>query len=108
VPPVDTELGSDPPPERVRGAPADVVCERPQLLPGVAHGLDEVDRVGRTSAHVREGTKLPLLSSFWANELYDWSWPSPVRWTVGGNARLAVVHEAAQGDPDQGGAKEAE
>ncbi|GAB3270248.1 hypothetical protein GCM10027449_05140 [Sinomonas notoginsengisoli] len=68
-------------PERVRSALLDFSDRRPKLWPGIEPSLYEVYSVGETVAEVREGSKAPG-GVVWARELYDWSDPTTVRWTV--------------------------
>src|SRR5581483_1531872 len=82
MPQVDTVVETTVPPEEVRKALVDFSPQRPELWPGITRSLYEVYSVAETSAEVKEGTKLPLLGSFWARERYDWSDPETVQWTV--------------------------
>ncbi len=74
---VDTPL----PPARVREALLNFSEQRPDIWPGLERSLYEVYSVGETSADVKEGSKMPGMT-VWARELYDWSTPDTVRWTV--------------------------
>jgi hypothetical protein len=82
VPSVDTRVETSLPPEEVRHALLDFSERRPEIWPGITPSLYETYSVGEKSADVKEGTKLPLLGSFWAREHYDWSDPNTIRWTV--------------------------
>ena len=79
---VDIVVESSLPPDRVRSALLDFSERRPEVWPGITPALYEVYSVGAAEALIREGTKLPLLTAFWAKERYDWSDPEIVRWTV--------------------------
>jgi hypothetical protein len=74
------DLDSPCPPKRAIDALIDFSDRRPDLWPGLARELYEVDSVGETSAEVREGSAKPF--KVWAREHYDWSTPGTVRWTV--------------------------
>jgi hypothetical protein len=78
---VDTSLETSASPESVRAALLDFSERRPEIWPGLAPGLYEVYEVGETTAEVKEGSHLPI-GDFWARELYDWSDPATVKWTV--------------------------
>jgi polyketide cyclase/dehydrase/lipid transport protein len=84
VPQTDMTVETTLPPERVREALLDFSERRPEIWPGIAPSLFEVFSVGDTTAEIKEGTKLPF-GHFWARELYDWSDPNTVRWTVQGS-----------------------
>lgn len=77
MPKVEMEVQTSVAPDRVRAALLDFSEDRPQTWPGITARWYEVYRVDETTAEIREGT-----SSFWARELYDWSDPQTVRWTV--------------------------
>jgi hypothetical protein len=81
VPSVDTSVETSLPVEAVRAALLDFSERRPEIWPGLTPSLYEVYTVGDTTAEVKEGTKMPL-GAVWARELYDWSDPETVRWTV--------------------------
>ena len=82
MPAVDTTVETPASPEEVRDALLDFSEHRPEIWPGITPSLYEVYSVDATSADVKEGTKLPLVGSFWARERYDWSDPDTIRWTV--------------------------
>jgi len=74
---VETSLS----PERVRDAFLDFSEGRPEIWPSLEPSLYEVYSVGESSAEVREGSRMPG-TTIWARELYDWSTPGTIRWTV--------------------------
>src|SRR5581483_10020748 len=82
MPKIDMTVETSLAPQQVRDALLDFTERRLETWPGITPGLYEVHSVGETTADVKEGTKLPLLGSFWARERYDWSDPETVRWTV--------------------------
>lgn len=67
-------------PEKIMGAMLDFSDRRPDLWPGLARKYYEVYDVGETSATIREGSGAPFY--VWARELYEWSTPWRVSWTV--------------------------
>jgi len=81
MPSVDTAVETTLPADAVRAALLDFSERRPEVWPGLTAALYEVHSVGETTADVKEGTKMPF-GSVWARELYDWSDPETVRWTV--------------------------
>jgi hypothetical protein len=81
MPKVEMDLDTSVPPERVRAALLDFSERRPKIWPGIEPSLYEVYAVGDTSADVKEGSKVPGMSS-WAKEHYDWSKPGVITWTV--------------------------
>jgi hypothetical protein len=69
-------------------SPDEVVCaltdfseRRPQMWTGISPRYYKVFSVEETTADVREGTKQGPIN-VWARELYDWSTPNTVTWTV--------------------------
>jgi hypothetical protein len=72
---IDTKLS----PEQVIGALTDFSDRRPDIWPGLARSKYKVYSVGEKSADVQEGNEKP---NIWARELYDWSVPGVVKWTV--------------------------
>jgi hypothetical protein len=68
-------------PEQVVAALTDFSDRRPQMWTGISPQYYEVYSVGDTNADVREGTKQGPLN-VWAREIYDWSTPGTVVWTV--------------------------
>ena len=68
-------------PEQVVAALTDFSQRRPQIWTGISPEHYVVYSVGETSADVREGTRQGPLN-VWAREMYDWSVPNTVTWTV--------------------------
>jgi hypothetical protein len=68
-------------PDQVIDALTDFSERRPQMWPGISPEYYEVYSVGETTADVREGTKQGPLN-VWAREVYDWTVPNNVTWTV--------------------------
>lgn len=81
MPHVELDVDTTLPPERVRAALLDFSDRRPDVWPELERSLYEVYEVGDTSADIKEGSKLPGMTT-WAREHYDWSDPDTVRWTV--------------------------
>jgi hypothetical protein len=90
-------------PEQVTQALLDFSDRRPDIWPGIDRSQYEVYSVDETSAHIKEGSKLPGMT-IWAKEHYDWSEPGTVRWTVEesnfcapGSYVLATMHPRPAG-----------
>jgi hypothetical protein len=81
MPHVELDVETSLSPERVREALLDFSERRPDLWPDLDRGQYEVYEVADTSAHVKEGSRLPG-KTIWAKERYDWSEPNTVRWIV--------------------------
>lgn len=67
------------PADRVIAALTDFTDRRPEIWPDLDPEVYRVERLGETSALVREGQRKPKL---WALEEYDWSTPGTVTWTA--------------------------
>lgn len=67
------------PADRVIAALTDFTDRRPEIWPDLDPDAYRVERLGETSALVREGQRKPKL---WALEEYDWSTPGTVTWTA--------------------------
>ena len=94
---IDTKLA----PEAVIAALTDFSDRRPDIWPGLARSKYKVYSVGENSAEVQEGNEKP---DMWARELYDWSEPGVVKWTVKesnfctpGSRVIATISPAAGG-----------
>ncbi len=73
---VDTNVS----PEKIMAAFTDFTDRRLKLWPGLSKNLYKVHSVGKTSADVTEGSDKPIV--VWAREVYDWSTPNVIRWSV--------------------------
>lgn len=73
-------------PDQVVGLLTDFSPDRPKIWPQLSERWFEVYSVGETNADVREGQDNPTL---WAREIYDWSTPGNVTWTVQESSDLA-------------------
>jgi hypothetical protein len=73
-------------PDEVIGLLTDFSADRPKRWPQLSERWYQVYEVGETTADVREGQDKP---SLWARELYDWSTPGSVTWTVKESSDLA-------------------
>lgn len=68
-------------PEQGVAALTDFTERRPKMWTGISPQYYEAYSVAETNADVREGTKQGPLN-VWAREVYDWSTPNTVIWTV--------------------------
>jgi len=73
-------------PDEVVGLLTDLSPDRPKRWPQLSERWYQVYELGDTTADVREGQDKPTL---WARELYDWSTPGSVTWTVKESSDLA-------------------
>ena len=90
-------------PEQVVAALTDFSPRRPQMWRGISPEHYVVYSVGETTADVREGTRQGPLN-VWAREMYDWSVPNTVTWTVKeSNFCTPGSYVRAEVQPRQGG-----
>ena len=81
VPRLQLDVETTAEPEHIRAALLDFSDHRPDIWPGLTRDLYEVYSVGETTAEIKEGSRLPVMTA-WAKEHYDWSDPATIRWTV--------------------------
>jgi hypothetical protein len=89
-------------PEEIVELLTDFSPERTKRWPALSERWYEVYDVGASTADVREGQERP---SMWARELYDWSTPGTVSWTVTDSSDLtpgSFVTLIATASPDGG------
>jgi hypothetical protein len=99
---IDFDFHTKATPGQVVGLLTDFSPDRPAIWPQLSERWFEVYSVGETSADVREGQDSPTM---WARELYDWSQPGTVTWTVKESSDLtpgSFVSVTATPAPDGG------